>query len=58
MRAYLEVADIDAKLAESKQRRGKVTVPKSEVPTYGWWAAFRDPQGAELYLWQSARRGQ
>lgn len=56
VRAYIEVADIDAKLAEIKQRRGKVTVPKSEVPTYGWWAAFKDPQGAELYLWQSARR--
>ncbi len=58
VRAYIEVHDIDAKLAEIKKARGKVLVKKSEVPTFGWWAAFKDPQGAELYLWQSVRAGQ
>lgn len=56
VRAYIEVEDIDAKLAEIKKARGKVLVKKTEVPTFGWWAAFKDPQGAELYLWQSMPR--
>jgi predicted enzyme related to lactoylglutathione lyase len=53
VRAYIEVEDIDTKLAEIKKSRGKVLVKKTAVPTFGWWAAFKDPQGAELYLWQS-----
>ena len=56
MRAYIEVEAIDAKLAEIKKARGKVLVKKTEVPTFGWWAAFKDPQGAVLYLWQSMPR--
>lgn len=56
VRAYIEVEDIDAKLAEIKKARGRVLVKKTEVPTFGWWAAFKDPQGAELYLWQSMPR--
>ncbi len=52
VRAYIEVEDVGAKLDEIKKARGKITVPKTEVPTYGWWGAFQDPQGAELYLWQ------
>jgi len=57
VRAYLEVQDVDAKLKEIKAARGKVLKTKAEVPTYGWWAIFSDPQGCVLYLWQSARRG-
>src|SRR5574341_1917092 len=56
VRAYLEVEDVDAKLKEIKKSRGKVTREKAEVPGFGWWAAFRDPQGGELYLWQPAPR--
>lgn len=51
--AYIDVADIDAKLKEIKQARGKVLKPKTEVPGFGWWASFADPQGAVLFLWQS-----
>lgn len=54
VRAYIQVDDVEAKLNEIKKARGTVTVKKSEVPTMGWWAAFKDPQGAELYLWQRA----
>src|SRR5713226_3559838 len=54
--AYVEVEDIDTKLAEIKTARGKTVTPKSEVPGHGWWAAFKDPQGCEVYLWQVARR--
>ena len=57
VRAYIEVPDIDAKLAEITKARGKVLTKKTEVPTHGWFAAFKDPQGAELYLWQTMRAG-
>ena len=56
VRAYLEVEDVEAKLAEIKKARGKVLVAKTEVPTFGWWGTFKEPQGLELYLWQTARR--
>lgn len=55
VRAYIEVGDVDAKLKEIKKARGTVVHPKAEVPSFGWWAAFKDPQGTELYLWQSVR---
>lgn len=54
--AYLGVDDIEAKLKEIRTARGKVVTPKSEVPGFGWWAAFKDPQGCEVYLWQAAPR--
>ena len=53
VQAYIEVADIDAKLKEVKKARGKVVKLKKEVPGFGWWAAFSDPQGTVLFLWQS-----
>lgn len=56
VRAYIQVDDVDTKLKEIKKARGKVVLPRAEVPNFGWWAAFRDPQGAELYLWQAAGR--
>ncbi len=49
---YIGVADIDAKLKEIKQARGKVKTPKTEVPNMGWYAGFADNQGAVLFLWQ------
>lgn len=54
--AYIEVADIDAKLKEIRQARGKVLKPKQEVMGQGSWAEFADPQGTVLFLWQSSRR--
>lgn len=56
VRAYIEVEDVDAKLKDIKRARGKIVVPKKEVPTFGWWAAFKDAQGVELYLWQTTPR--
>lgn len=53
VQAYIEVADIDATLKAIRQARGKVVRPKTEVPGFGWWAAFADPQGAVLFLWKS-----
>lgn len=56
VKAYLDVSDIGSKLAEIKAARGKIVTPKTEVPGYGWWAAFKDPQGCEVYLWQATAR--
>lgn len=53
VRIYLEVEDVEAKLKEIKKARGKIVRQKTEVPGFGWWAAFKEPQGLELYLWQS-----
>ena len=53
VQAYIEVQNIDAKLKEIKGARGKVLKPKMEVPTMGWWASFKDNQGAVLFLWQT-----
>ena len=55
VQAYIEVQDLEAKLAEIKKARGKVLTPKSEVPNMGWWASFADNQGAVLFLWQAMR---
>ncbi len=58
VQAYIDVADIDAKLKVIRQARGKVLKPKTEVMGQGWWASFADPQGAVLFLWQSGNRQQ
>jgi hypothetical protein len=55
VRVYIEVADIDAKLAEIKKARGKVLKTKTLIsPEMGSWAQFADNQGAVLFLWQKA----
>lgn len=52
---YVEVANIDAKLAEIKKARGKVLKTKTLIsPEMGSWAQFADNQGAVLCLWQKA----
>ena len=56
VQAYIDVRDIDAKLKEIRQARGKVLKPKNEVMGQGWWASFADPQGLVLFLWQSGRQ--
>ncbi|MGH2453292.1 MAG: VOC family protein [bacterium] len=56
VQAYIDVRDIDAKLKEIRQARGKVLTPKAEIDGQGWWASFADPQGVVLFLWESANR--
>jgi predicted enzyme related to lactoylglutathione lyase len=53
-RVYVEVEDVEATLKAIKKARGAILKGKTEVPSFGWWASFREPQGAELYLWQAA----
>jgi len=53
VQAYIEVDNVDAKLKAIRSARGKVLKPKAEIPTMGWWASFKDNQGAVLFLWQT-----
>jgi len=57
VQAYVEVANVEATLQQIKKARGKVRRAKMEVPGFGWWAEFADPQGAVLFLWQAAPGG-
>jgi uncharacterized protein len=53
IRAYIEVANIDSKLAEIKKARGKVLKTKTVISAeMGSWASFADNQGLVLFLWQ------
>ncbi|HEY3246956.1 MAG TPA: VOC family protein [bacterium] len=56
VRVYVGVANIDDTLKQVRAGGGKVLQPKAQVPGMGWYASFRDPQGAELWLWQRAPR--
>ncbi len=52
VQAYVGVRDIESKLKDIRKARGRVLKPKTEVPGFGWWASFADPQGAVLFLWE------
>jgi predicted enzyme related to lactoylglutathione lyase len=56
VRVYVHVTDVDKTLAKVRSEGGKTLQPKAEVPGFGWYGAFRDPQGTELWLWQRSRR--
>lgn len=42
---YIETDDIEATLAKIGQMGGKTVVPKTEIPTVGWFGFFSDPTG-------------
>ena len=57
--AYVEVADIDAKLQEIEAAGGNVEVPRFEVsPEVGWVAFFRPPGGVMVGLHQAPARSE
>lgn len=56
VRVYVWVASIDDTLKQVRAAGGKILQPKAEVPGFGWYGCFRDPQGAEVWVWQRARR--
>jgi predicted enzyme related to lactoylglutathione lyase len=53
LRPYAIVDDIDASTAKATELGGRVTVPKTEVPGQGWYAAVQDTEGSEFGLWQN-----
>lgn len=48
---YALVDDIEATLAQVVKLGGSMLIPKTEVPTMGWFAWFKDPEGNCLGLW-------
>lgn len=47
---YVNSDDIEADLAKIESLGGKTLVPKTEIPTVGWFAMFADPTGNKLAL--------
>jgi uncharacterized protein len=52
IRAYFDVDDINAGAARVKELGGEANEP-APVPSMGWFATCRDPQGNEFGLWQN-----
>ncbi|MEJ2706187.1 MAG: VOC family protein [Anaerolineales bacterium] len=47
---YVNSEDIEADLSKIESLGGKTLVPKTEIPTVGWFAMFMDPTGNKLAL--------
>jgi uncharacterized protein len=50
---YVDSEDIEADLKRIKELGGQVLSPKTEIPTIGWFALFKDPTGNTLALYTS-----
>lgn len=48
---YVQVEDITAHLSQAEALGGKVMVPKVDIPNYGSFAWFADPEGNTIGLW-------
>ncbi|WP_062137280.1 VOC family protein [Demequina aestuarii] len=51
-RSYVEVDSIDETLALAVQHGGTVVVEKMPIDATSWWAAFADPDGNEMALYE------
>ena len=54
---YILVASIDDKVPEIEAAGAKITTGKTAVGDMGWYAIFEDPAGADVALWESAKKG-
>jgi uncharacterized protein len=52
IRVYFEADDIDAELNRIRELGGQ-TEDKMPVPSMGWFAHAKDPDGNEFSIWQS-----
>jgi uncharacterized protein len=48
---YIGSDDIEADLKAITAKGGEVVMPKTEIPTIGWFAWFKDPTGNLLALY-------
>jgi predicted enzyme related to lactoylglutathione lyase len=51
---YFLVEDIEKTLAKATRAGAKVVVPKTEIPTVGWFATFLDPDGICVSIFRNA----
>ncbi|MES2962303.1 MAG: VOC family protein [Bdellovibrionota bacterium] len=49
---YMDTNDIDSTLRKVLGSGGQTLFPKSEVPSYGWAAEFKDSEGNRVGLFQ------
>lgn len=49
----IEVADLDASMAQAAQLGGQIVVPKMPIPTVGWLCYCKDPDGNIFGMMQS-----
>jgi predicted enzyme related to lactoylglutathione lyase len=56
VRNYVLVTSIDETVPQVEALGGLIVEPKAEVPGQGWYAVFKDSEGNELALWESAPR--
>ena len=57
LRNYIEVDSIEDALAASDRTGGTTKEPKTDIPGMGWFAVVIDPEGSEIGLFQSSRKG-
>lgn len=50
---YVEVEEIEPYLEKAKELGGGVAVPKTEIPTLGWFAHLKDPDGNLVGLFRA-----
>jgi predicted enzyme related to lactoylglutathione lyase len=53
---YVEVEQIEPYLDQVKKLGGTIAVGKTEIPTVGWFAHLKDPDGNLVGLFQSANK--
>lgn len=53
---YIDTDDIEATLKKIESLGGKTLLPKTEIPSIGWFAFFADPGGNRMALYTSMRK--
>lgn len=53
---YVTVDSIEKSLPQIEELGGKQVTGRSEIPTVGWWASFKDPQGNLLGLYEGLQK--
>lgn len=53
---YIEVDEIEPYLEKAKQLGGGIAVPKTEIPTMGWFAHITDPDKNIVGLFQGMKK--
>ena len=53
IRAYINVASLEAAVAAAEANGGSVVTPPTDVPGQGRFAAVNDSEGNEIGLWQN-----
>src|SRR5262249_43047448 len=54
---YLGTDDIDAALVRVEAHGGKTLLPRTEIPSIGYWALFQDPTGNRIGLYSTSHHG-